>query len=626
MTKRVSIPENIILDNRYKLEKKIGSGGMADVYKGTDTLLERTVAIKVLHQNFASDAAFVNRFKGEAQAAGKLNHQHIVNMYDVGFDQGWHYIVMEYVPGKTLKEIIKQHGKLPIKDAVEIAIAIGEGLQQAHSIGIAHCDIKPHNILITETGNIKVTDFGIARAMNSSQTLMYATSVMGSAHYISPEQASGKSITGASDIYSLGVVLYEMVTGKVPFQGDSPIGVALKHLRENCPRPSKLNPNIPPNLENIILKALEKDANNRFDTIDEMISALKNFGKDSINSKNTAYDFATQIMPRIKNSKNAVKDDKSSEETFMDKLTNISQKYIIGGGLVLFLVTFLWAYFSFGNFWSNAVIEVPNVVGKQVSVATNILEDRDLKVSVTEVANSSTPPGEVISMSPEAGAEVKQQRIIKLIVSKGGGDISMPDLKGLSVEDAKNNLKILGINNISIERKDDSSLPNNAIVMQKPDPFAKVGKDVQVTIYVNQRVDKKVNIPQLVGLSVKDAKNIIKDLQLNAIFNGSENDDAIITEQMPTSGNEINEGGTIQLNASADQTGSNKVTGTVDITVPAGKNGQLVKIVVRDDNGQRVIYDNRQNPGDHIVRNISGNGTVRVLVYINGTLVQDQIL
>lgn len=626
MTKRVSIPENIILDNRYKLEKKIGSGGMADVYKGTDTLLERTVAIKVLHQNFASDAAFVNRFKGEAQAAGKLNHQHIVNMYDVGFDQGWHYIVMEYVPGKTLKEIIKQHGKLPIKDAVEITIAIGEGLQQAHSIGIAHCDIKPHNILITETGNIKVTDFGIARAMNSSQTLMYATSVMGSAHYISPEQASGKSITGASDIYSLGVVLYEMVTGKVPFQGDSPIGVALKHLRENCPRPSKLNPHIPPNLENIILKALEKDANNRFDTIDEMISALKNFGKNSQNSKNTAYDFATQVMPRIKNSKNAVKDDKSSEETFMDKLTNISQKYIIGGGLVLFLVTFLWAYFSFGNFWSNAVIEVPNVVGKQVSVATNILEDRNLKVSVTEVANSSTPPGEVISMSPEAGAEVKQQRIIKLIVSKGGGDISMPDLKGLSVEDAKSNLKILGINNISIERKDDSSLPNNAIVMQKPDAFAKVGKDVQVTIYVNQRVDKKVNIPQLVGLSVKGAKNIIKDLQLNAIFNGSENDDAIITEQMPTSGNEINEGGTIQLNASADQTGSNKVTGTVDITVPAGKNGQLVKIVVRDDNGQRVIYDNRQNPGDHIVRNISGNGTVRVLVYINGTLVQDQIL
>ena len=199
----------LVFDHRYEVQQKIGVGGMADVYRGKDTLLGRPVAIKILHQNFGSDQDFVARFKREAQAAGKLNHPNVVSMYDVGFDQGFHYIIMEYVSGCTLKEYIQHHGdQVTVQEAVKITVAIAEGLEHAHMMGIVHCDVKPHNILITDSGRVKVTDFGIARAINSATTMMYTNSVMGSAHYISPEQASGKSINVSTDIYSLGVVLY----------------------------------------------------------------------------------------------------------------------------------------------------------------------------------------------------------------------------------------------------------------------------------------------------------------------------------------------------------------------------------------------------------------------------------
>ena len=267
--------KGILLDNRYRIVDKIGVGGMADVYLGEDTLLGRQVAIKVLHANFANDDEFVTRFKREAQAAGKLNHPNIVNMYDVGFDQDLHYIIMEYVDGETLKEYITRHGRLSIDEAVKFTIAIAEGLEHAHTMGIVHCDIKPHNVIITRTGRVKVTDFGIARAMNATNTVMYTNSILGSAHYLSPEQASGKPVDGNTDIYSLGVVLYEMLTGRVPFEGETPIAVALKHVREKVAPPTRYNPSIPPLLEAVVMKALSKNPADRFDSISDMISDLR---------------------------------------------------------------------------------------------------------------------------------------------------------------------------------------------------------------------------------------------------------------------------------------------------------------------------------------------------------------
>ena len=248
----------LVFDHRYEVQEKIGVGGMADVYRGKDTLLGRPVAIKILHQNFGSDQDFVARFKREAQAAGKLNHQNVVSMYDVGYDQGFHYIIMEYVAGCTLKEYIQHHSRVTIQEAVKITIAIAEGLEHAHMMGIVHCDVKPHNILITDAGRVKVTDFGIARAINSAATMMYTNSVMGSAHYISPEQASGKTINVSTDIYSLGVVLYELLTGEVPFRGETPVSVALQHVKDRVIAPRIKNSLVPPQLEQVVLTALEK--------------------------------------------------------------------------------------------------------------------------------------------------------------------------------------------------------------------------------------------------------------------------------------------------------------------------------------------------------------------------------
>ena len=286
----------LVFDHRYEVQEKIGVGGMADVYRGKDTLLGRPVAIKILHQNFGSDQDFVARFKREAQAAGKLNHQNVVSMYDVGYDQGFHYIIMEYVAGCTLKEYIQHHSRVTIQEAVKITIAIAEGLEHAHMMGIVHCDVKPHNILITDAGRVKVTDFGIARAINSAATMMYTNSVMGSAHYISPEQASGKTINVSTDIYSLGVVLYELLTGEVPFRGETPVSVALQHVKDRVIAPRIKNSLVPPQLEQVVLTALEKEPGKRFGSISEMIQALRmSLGyRGGTSARPMQHDFATR--------------------------------------------------------------------------------------------------------------------------------------------------------------------------------------------------------------------------------------------------------------------------------------------------------------------------------------------
>lgn len=622
-----------ILDGRYKIEENIGTGGMAEVYKGIDLLLERPVAIKILNESFSKDNAFVSRFKGEAQAAGKLNHSHIVNMYDVGCDEGYHYIIMEYVEGEILKEYIQENGKLSVEESVKIAIAIAEGLEQAHSMGIVHCDIKPHNIMITPNGNIKVTDFGIARAINSSQTLMYTTSVMGSAHYLSPEQASGKSINGTSDIYSLGVVLYEMLTGKVPYEGESPISVALKHVNEQAIPPSRYNPGIPPLLEAAVMKALAKNPGRRFTSITEMISDLRmSFGftgRKSVRLKPTS-DFATKVMPAIKdqNINPVVQSEKEKEENVLDVVTRVPQKVIFGVAIILFLIAFGWAYFAFGNFWSNASVYVPNVIGKQESIATEILLKRHLKVTVNEVSNSDIPIGEVISMMPEAGSEVKEQRTIHIVVSKGAGEVNMPDVAGMKIEDAKNTLSALGININKIETKADYSMQDGIVLEQLPKSNSKVNRKVLVTLVVNKPILKSVEMPNIEGMTIDEAKAELAKSHLQLQVNGDNTGDAVITNQKPTAGATITEGSSITVTSSIYSTKKNlKVQkGSVDITVPKGPSKQSVKIVVVDEDGKRVIYDGRHKPGDRIKRTIQGVGTVHVQVYINKHLVQDQIL
>ncbi len=634
--------KGLIFDNRYKIEECIGTGGMADVYKGKDLLLERTVAIKVLHQSFACDSGFVDRFKREAQAAGKLSHPNIVNMYDVGFDQGYHYIIMEYVDGETLKKYIQREGRLSIDSAVKIAIAIGEGLEQAHAMGIVHCDIKPHNILITPTGRVKVTDFGIARAINSSATLMYTTSVMGSVHYLSPEQAGGKAVDGSTDIYSLGVVLYEMLTGRVPYEGETAISIAIKHVKEKLTPPTRYNRNIPPTLESVMVKALEKEPSRRFTTISEFILNLR-LSQGIVSTKGSAvapYDFATQSIPTIqtehRESSRLTMGGTYHEkgERFLSYLNNLPTKFIVLGCVGIFLVAFLMAFLSYGSFWSSATVVVPNVVGKQVSVAKNILDDKHLRASISEVHNQTIPAGQVISMNPEAGSEVKEQRLINLVVSKGPGDLKVPDLKGLSIEKAKTKLNELGLVLGKISTAESKEVEEGAVLAQSPAANIQINKGSMVDITINKKVSKQVAIPNVVGKTLKEARDTLIAANLSvSLVNGSIADDSVVTAQQPGAGGTTEEGSEFTLTTEEkkeekkdNKSEGNVTKGTIDITVPEGNKGQTVKILVIDDNGRRVIHEKAHNPGDRIVKDIRGTGSVRIQVYLNNALVQDQSL
>ena len=461
-----------ILDNRYKILEKVGSGGMASVYKAQDILLDRIVAVKILHSKYASDHDFVVRFRQEAQAAAKLSQPNIVNIYDVGYDENAHYIVMEYVRGETLKDYIEKHGHLPINTSIQISFDIGEALEHAHANGIVHCDIKPHNILVTETGRIKVADFGIARAINSSSSTKDEKSVLGSVHYFSPEQASGGKIDERTDIYSLGVVMYEMMTGVVPFEGDTAISVALQHVQNDIPLPTKYNRRIPQLVERVILKAMAKNPDDRFQTISEMMSELR-MAQGFVNTNKGA-------MPIIKNNFNTQKlqpikeqEEPEKQNLFMrliDSISNHSKKSIIIGMVLVFVATFAWAFFSFGNFWSTEDIVVPDVTGKQVEIAKATLENKKLDVSIKEIESSEVPIGEVISQTPSGGAVVKAHRTIHLTVSKGdsGSEVLMPNLTGLSLDDAEKILKEIGLTVGNITYAESDTYDNGKVIDQSP--------------------------------------------------------------------------------------------------------------------------------------------------------------
>ena len=623
----------LVFDHRYEVQEKIGVGGMADVYRGKDTLLGRPVAIKILHQNFGSDQDFVARFKREAQAAGKLNHQNVVSMYDVGYDQGFHYIIMEYVAGCTLKEYIQHHSRVTIQEAVKITIAIAEGLEHAHMMGIVHCDVKPHNILITDAGRVKVTDFGIARAINSAATMMYTNSVMGSAHYISPEQASGKTINVSTDIYSLGVVLYELLTGEVPFRGETPVSVALQHVKDRVIAPRIKNSLVPPQLEQVVLTALEKEPGKRFGSISEMIQALRmSLGyRGGTSARPMQHDFATQVLPPLE--EEVMEEEEERQEGLLGKLGSLPQKYIIGGAVFAFILAFLWAFLSFGNFWSNSTVDVPNVVGKQLSVATRLLEERHLRVSSSEVTNSDVPAGQVISQSPEPGETVKEQRMVHLVVSKGAGDITIPDLQGMSFDQAREKLKALGLSIGKISYTSDTSKDDGVVISQGLQAGGKASKGATVDITINQTKSTMVEIPNVVGMTIKEAKEALGNLGLSiSKISGSNEDTAVVSAVSPAPGSSVKRDESVTLvgQAKDGKKESNKAggttKGTVDITVPNGRSAQQVKIVLIDDEGGRVVYDGSNAPGDRIIKNVSGTGNVRVQIYLNNALVQEQSL
>ena len=637
-----------ILDNRYKILEEVGTGGMAVVYKAQDILLDRIVAVKILLAKYGDDHDFVVRFRQEAQAAAKLSHPNIVNIYDVGYDENVHYIVMEYVRGETLKEYIEKHGHLPINTSIQITFDIGEALENAHKNGIVHCDIKPHNILVTETGRIKVADFGIARAINSSATNKDDHAVLGSVHYFSPEQASGGPVDERTDIYSLGVVMYEMMTGVVPFEGETAISVALQHVQDDIPLPTKYNRRIPRLVEQCILKAMAKNPDDRFQSIAEMMSELR-LSQGFVNTNKGAMpiiknNFATQKIPPLKSPEEEQK--KNIFSRMLDSISSHSKKSIIIGMLGVFVVAFMWAFFSFGNFWSTQDITVPDVTGKQVEIAKEILSKEHLNVSVNEIESDEVPVGEVITQTPSGGAVVKENRTIYLTVSKGnqGSEVLMPDLRDLTLDEAKKKLSEIGLTIGSVHYAESEKYENGKIISQSPASPRKVAKGSSVDVIICRKAEKKndakngQDAPTVSGMTLDTAMKTLENAgyivgNVTNLDASKDNALAKVVKQSPRSGNVVDL--TVEYGAAAavpDGSANNQEPagtphyGTVNISVPSGASSQHVQIVVTEDNGTRVVYDKNQSGGDSITKNISGVGKTRVKVYINNSLVQDQYI
>lgn len=621
---------NITLDNRYTILERVGGGGMADVYRAHDKLLDRSVAVKVLRSQFTNDEEFVTRFRREAQAAAKLSHPNIVNIYDVGRFEDIYYIVMEYIPGETLKERIQRDKGLPVESAVHVALEIAEALENAHQNGLIHCDIKPHNILTTRSGRIKVTDFGIARAVTSA-TMNHTGTIIGSVHYFSPEQAKGSVIDAKSDIYSLGVVLYEMLTGNLPFQAEAPISVALKHIQEEPKPPREWNPDLPPLLEAIVLKAMAKDPAMRFADISEMIADLKmaqNYLRDDQTRRLTREDFPTQLLPRVvvpeeKEGGNKKPDQgqpaPKSRKRFWFLLTS------------LFLLSALGAFLAFGKFWSVDDVVVPNVVGKNIDTARGLLTEKNLRVSVSETFHDKIAQGQVISQNPEGGSTVKEQRTIQLVVSKGGEITAVPDLKGLSRRDAELQIKNSGLLLGRVDEVYTATNPPDSVVSQNPRPPAQVTKGTPIDIAISKGPEaKKFPLPDFRGAPIATVASQLESLKLKQ---GRITDSpstrypaGVITDQSPPPGTEVAEGALIDLTVAKGGTSATIKRASVQVTVPDGPARQSVQIIVTDANGRRTVYDNSHKPGDKIEKTIEGAGNVRVQVYINNVLLQEQTI
>lgn len=480
-----------VLNSRYALEKLIGSGGMADVYRATDNLLGRTVAVKILHPQYAKDEVFIARFRQEAQAAANLNQPNIVNVYDWGIENNTYYLVMEYVEGRDLKDIILQGGALLPERAVEIAIAISVALDAAHSHGVVHRDIKPQNIIVTYDNQIKVMDFGIARTTGGSAMTQTGT-IMGTAQYISPEQAQGRAVDPRSDLYSLGVVLYEMLTGKPPFDGDNPVSIAYKHVREDPLPPSMINPDISPELEAVAMKALAKNTENRYQSAMEMCSDLER-------SLEGAPVYATPVLPR---------DEAALGATRAYPVAGVPPRRRSRAWIWLVVIALLLLAGLGVGVWAlvgNRGVQVPNVTGMTVDQARRTLADEGLRLEVAkEVIDPANPKGVIISQDPRAGARIDENGTVEVVVSKGAEVVSVPDVVGMGRAEAEAALEAAGFKVDGVTESFSAKIARGKVASQNPEAGSRASRGSTVSLVVSKGPEM-VSVPNVVGLSQQEA-------------------------------------------------------------------------------------------------------------------------
>jgi serine/threonine protein kinase len=496
-----------ILGNRYHLLELIGEGGMALVYKAECSLLCRTVAVKILRPQYASDSEFVERFRREARAAASLSHPNIVGIYDVGQEDGIDYIVMEYIPGENLKAIIRKEAPLSIERALDITKKISEALHHAHQRNIVHRDIKPHNILITPDGQVKVTDFGIARAISASSFTQTGV-VVGSVQYSSPEQARGGVVGPQSDLYSLGCVLYEMLTGTVPFQGDTSVSIALKHIQENYTPAQQIRSDIPGSTLLILEKAMAKELEDRYPSALAMIKDIA--AADSQNARETRLlgdtDLPTQVWNRV-----ATRDERRKKET------NWILWLIIGLGTVVFF-SFLFLYFFNIFIPPRAVVPVPNLIGQDVNKAKQELSQVKLKMKVTNrLFSSSYPQDTIISQKPVPGTEKRIDSQVEVILSKGMQLVRVPDLFGKTQVEAQLALEDVGLKIGDILTTSVQGSPEGIVIRQLPAQNTTIEWGASVSVTINSITGNQVQVPNFIGRPLSEARAELGSLGL--VFN-----------------------------------------------------------------------------------------------------------
>ena len=525
-----------ILGNRYEIIEKIGEGGMADVYKAKCQKLNRYDAVKILKKEFINDNTLVEKFTKEATAIANLSDNNIVNVLDVGTQGDIHYIVMEYVNGKTLKQIIREEGKLSYEKVLDYGIQIAKALDCAHRNNIIHRDVKPQNILVTNDGVVKVTDFGIAKSPNS-ETITNTSRVMGSAHYFSPEQAKGNYVDYRSDIYSFGVVLYEMITGRLPFDAESPVSVALKHIQEPVVPPIIIDEKIPENLNKLILKAMEKEPIKRYQSVKEILNDLLKIQKNAevnIVSNDIDEDFTRVMKPitekDLKNEENKKKlaaktdEDDDDEDDYYEEddedRKSKKKKYLIFslvGVLVIALGVIVAALVlkpSEKN--KSEEIVVPKIIGLSQEEAKKVLESKGLKMVIGGSEPSDEPEGTVIKVYPGEGE--KAQEKVRVTISGGANKLTAPDLKDLDKSKAEEYLKNAGLvlGAISYDYSDDVTKGN--VIRQNPSPDTEVKKGDKVDIVLSNGPKISLSkVPNLKGRSRDEAENLLRANKLTLV-------------------------------------------------------------------------------------------------------------
>ena len=646
--------DNIILGNRYQLQDLIGVGGIAKVYKATDRLLQRDVAIKILKDQYAEDDEFVKKFSNEALSAARLTHVNIVSVYDIGEDliegKKIHYIVMEYVNGETLKDLIDRKKIISNHDIIDYSIQISQALNQAHSSNIVHRDIKPQNILMDRYGLLKVTDFGIAR-VSTNATITYTSSILGTVHYISPEQAKGKFVDEKSDLYSLGVVMYEMATGKVPFDADNSVGIAVMHIQDEPESPIKLNENLSPRLNDIIMKLLEKDPQKRFKNANELIRALEDNSYDIglIKKEATAKiekpkdvtetTFIPVVEEKNKSKKGKKQEKKEENEAVYVTPTqeeknkpNQNKKKRKIWPFILLLLAIIASGIYYVKSSNSNMVQVPTVLNLSEDEAVEILEDKNLKANISRYAQSNNyEPGKVMEQDPGPKTKVKKNYTINLVISEGR-EVKVPDLSGMTLDQAEEKLKELDLELGKTSTDFSESVKKDTIIDQEPRENEKVqaGSEVDVTVSLGKEEPdiENVKVPNFVGEYEDDAINIAVENKLavgNITYKYSDKyeKDVVMSQSIPAN-TQVAENSTIDFvvsngknpdsnNSDEDDSETGKKSQEVNvkfsITVPTDKDSFNVKVYKVGDNNKNSDLLYNQN---HTKNELDSSGNLNL--------------